>query len=91
MRDEARAARLAELEVSLSISTVFPMFSIPEGHNDSYNKQPNLQRNTFDLLAGQEKVARFESQLKERNSPALYPNHLASAIKYLVQSGKIPL
>jgi len=62
MRDEARAARLAELE-----------------------------KNTFDLLAGQEKVACFESQLKERNSPALYPNHLASAIKYLVQSGKIPL
>ncbi|KAH8117605.1 hypothetical protein DFH11DRAFT_1541835 [Phellopilus nigrolimitatus] len=55
MRDEARAARMAE-----------------------------LQKNSFDMLAGQEKVARFEAKLRARNSPALFPNHLGSAIKYIV-------
>lgn len=58
MRDETRAARMAE-----------------------------LQRNCFDLAAGQEKVARFEASLRNRNSPALYPNHLGSAIKYYVGRG----
>jgi len=53
MRDEARAARLAELD-----------------------------RAPFDLLAGQEKVARFEAKLKARNSTALYPHHLAAVFKH---------
>ncbi|KAL5511864.1 hypothetical protein ACEPAH_5082 [Sanghuangporus vaninii] len=55
MRDEARAARMA-----------------------------NLQKNTFNLLGPQDKVARFEAKLRARNSPAVYPNHLASALKLIV-------
>jgi len=53
MRDQARAARLADLE-----------------------------SNSFDLLAAQEKVTRFEAMLKERNSVALFPHHLASYLKH---------
>ncbi|KAL5523163.1 hypothetical protein ACEPAF_1430 [Sanghuangporus sanghuang] len=55
MRDEARAARMA-----------------------------NLQKNTFNLLGPQDKVARFEARLRARNSPAVYPNHLGSALKLIV-------
>ena len=40
-----------------------------------------LQRTSFDLLAGHDKIARFETQLKQRNSTALYPHHLASYLK----------
>ncbi|TDL27472.1 hypothetical protein BD410DRAFT_782556 [Rickenella mellea] len=42
----------------------------------------SLQRTSFDLLAGQEKVARFEAKLKERNSVALFPAHLCSYLKH---------
>ncbi|KAI5122967.1 hypothetical protein M0805_006846 [Coniferiporia weirii] len=43
-----------------------------------------LQKNSFDLLAGQETVARFETKLREHNSAALFPNYLGSAIKFIM-------
>ena len=42
-----------------------------------------LQKHAFkDLARGQERIALFEDELRARNSPALYPNHLGSAIKF---------
>ncbi|KAL5490514.1 hypothetical protein ACEPAI_5347 [Sanghuangporus weigelae] len=47
-------------------------------------RMANLQKNTFNLLGPQDKVARFEAKLRARNSPAVYPNHLGSALKLIV-------
>ena len=44
------------------------------------------QKNAFSLLGPQEKVARFEAKLRTRNSPAIFPNHLGSALKLIWQS-----
>ncbi|KAL5533338.1 hypothetical protein ACEPAF_5114 [Sanghuangporus sanghuang] len=47
-------------------------------------RMANLQKNIFNLLGPQDKVARFEARLRARNSPAVYPNHLGSALKLIV-------
>ena len=71
MRDDARAARMAYLEVwSCVISTL------------SATDTRFYKKNAFDLTRGQERIASFEEELRARNSPALYPNHLGSAIKF---------
>ncbi|EJD06055.1 uncharacterized protein FOMMEDRAFT_166344 [Fomitiporia mediterranea MF3/22] len=44
-----------------------------------------LQKNQFDLLAGQDKVALFDAKLHERNSPARYPNRLGEVMKICCQ------
>lgn len=44
-----------------------------------------LKKSTFDLSAGQEKVSRFEGQMRSRNSPALYPAHLGAVFKIFMQ------
>ncbi|KAL5529023.1 hypothetical protein ACEPAG_4997 [Sanghuangporus baumii] len=46
-------------------------------------RMANLQKKTFNLLGPQDKVARFEAKLRARNSPAVYPNHLGSALKLI--------
>lgn len=45
-------------------------------------KKKIKQKSNFNLLAAQEKVSQFEGQLRARNSPALYPNHLGSAMRF---------
>lgn len=48
-------------------------------------RMADLKKSTFDLLASQEKVSGFEIQMRSRNSPALYPAHMGTVFKILMQ------
>lgn len=47
-----------------------------------------LQKHSFDLTRGFERIMTFEDGLRARGSTALYPNHLGSAIKYYYMKDK---
>ena len=73
MRDQERSRRMAELDASLSPSLMLTYVA---------DRRHSFQRSTFDLLAAQDKIGHFEAQLRERNSIALYPQHLGLYFKH---------
>jgi len=42
----------------------------------------------FDLQAQTDKIGRFEEKLRLSRSPAVYPNHLAGALRLLLDQSK---